>query len=391
MRKKTFTVLLALCAIAAVATAAYLYLSRPKAQEVPMGSLLYPDLDVNAVARIDVASSAGSFSVKKTDGGWIAGSDFYYPADFTRLVRFLKGLADLKVGRAFPADREALTRLSLLEPGGADAKGQAARFNLYDKDGKKMLGLLAGVAREGRETQQVGGGQYRLPVGQYVRKEGSDTVYVLDRFFEMEEQKPADWMDKMLTRVDGRDIMDIKLSKVENGREEPIYELARPEKGKEFDPVGFAPDAKLARSEVNRMSQFLSALSFDGVSKADPAADRDGHVFTFTLANGVVYSVRFAEPSTPLGCTVAISASYVPDRAVADTLEKTVAGIAARGEAAASGAASLTPAEKSGEEKAAEIAESVRKTNDQLTPWVFTLGKWRCDSLIRSREGLVEK
>ncbi|MEW5736977.1 MAG: DUF4340 domain-containing protein [Thermodesulfobacteriota bacterium] len=391
MRKKTFIALLALCAAAALITAAYLYLARPKKPEVAMGALLYPNLDVNRVADIKVSSSTGDFSVKKTEAGWLSGRDFYYPADFDKVVRFLKGLSELKVGRVFSADMETLARLALREPDdkNASAGEKAAQFVLRDKDGKTILAVLAGRQREGKESQQFAGNQFKMPAGQYIRKQGSDTVYVVDRFFEMEEQKPADWMDKFLTRVDAGDVMRISLTNVEGGREIPIYELVRPAKDKDFEAVGFPPDEKIAKADVNRMAQFLSALSFDDVQKADPNASKDGHVFRFTLQNGVVYSVRFAAPSTPLGCQVALSVSYAPETAVSDALNKTQEA-GAEQTARAEGQAA-TPTVKSPAEKAAEIAASVEKSNQQLAPWVFTLGKWRCDSLVRAREDLVEK
>jgi len=349
MRNKTLIVMLAVLVLLSGATALILYFAGQKDAEVGMGSLLFEKLDVNRAALIKVASADNSFNVTRKASGWQVDKGFDYPADFDKVSRFLRGLTELKVGRAFDATPERIARLTLASPADSASKkeNRGALFIVLDDKGGEIVRILVGRERSGRDQFEG------MPQGQFVLTGDGNRIYLVDRFFEMEEQKPSDWMDKALVSVEAADVKSITCSSVGQGISPSVlYVLARSEKGREITAVSFPAGKKTSRGNIERMSQFLSALTCDDADRPDPGIAATG-LIDFTTFEGVTYRVSLFGDTTGNGCQVRIQLIY------------------------------------GGTDK--KVADEAKKNNDRLSPWIFTVGKWRCDYLARNAEALVEK
>ncbi len=350
MKKRTLLILAAVLVVLSGLTGLILYLGGRQADEVPMGRLLFEKLNVNSAAEISIQSADGAFSVAKKGAIWQVNKGFDYPADFDKVARFLRGLTELKVGRAFSATSERLARLTLESPASASAKKEekGALFVVKDSAGKEIVRLIAGKERPG--TDQFKG----MPQGQFLLPGEGKTIYLVDRFFEMEEQKPADWMDKSLVSVEAADIKSITCLAAGGGASPTVlYALARAEKGKDMTAVTFPTGKKASRPDIDRMTQFLSTLSCDDVEKPGAGLAPADRLFDFTTFAGATYRVSVFGPVGPDGCKVRIEVLY------------------------------------SGSDK--KTAEETQKINARLSPWIFRVGKWRSDYLARDPEALVEK
>ena len=349
MRNRTLLVMLAVLVALSGATALILYLSGQKDAEVSMGSLLFEKLDVNKATLIKVASADGSFTVTRKANGWQVDKGFDYPADFDKVSRFLRGLTELKVGRSFDATPERIARLTLASPADSASKkdSRGALFIVLDDKGGEIVRLLVGRERSGKDQFEG------MPQGQFVLTGDGKKIYLVDRFFEMEEQKPADWMDKALVSVEATEIKSITCRAAGQGISPvAVYELARAEKGKEITAVVFPAGKKTSRGSIERMTQFLGSLTCDDADRPDPGIFATS-IIDFVSFAGVTYRVSVLGATTEDGCPVRIQVLY------------------------------------SGADK--KVAAEAKKDNDRLSPWVFRVGKWRCDYLARDAEALEEK
>ncbi|MBU2490190.1 MAG: DUF4340 domain-containing protein [Proteobacteria bacterium] len=364
MRKTTLVILLAALAALAGVTALVLNRSQPRTQPVAMGEKLFPDLLVNNVAKIVVQAPGARVEVVKTPHGWVVPSRDGYPADFERVARFVRKFADLKIGRTFPAVQGELSRLGLEEPGPAEGLRPAATLlALESAGGETLASLLVGKDRMSKSKQPVRG----MPDGQYVRLPGEETVYVVDGYFDKDDRKDAEWLDKTITRVETEEVRSITCRTGTPDFSQEVFAIARPGRGENFEPLVFPTDKKLKTPEVNQLAGLLAVLTLDNVARAEgEAAGFSDAVLAFTLFDGRVYRL-YPDRNNPNGtCKLRVTVDY----------EKP-------GKSAEPGSLTLTEAG----DGAAALAEA---ENARISPWVFELSSWRCQKIVTDPSALAE-
>ena len=237
MKGRTFLILLAAAGV--LAALSFWRLGGGKhTAEVKMGARLFPDLPVNQAAKVVIAAAGRRVTLVKGAKVWQVKERGGYPADFTELRDMVLKLSRLKIGRSFAGTSESLARLSLLAPSISKAAGQGTQITLSDAAGKVLADVILGRTRQ---TEDGGIG------GQYLKKAGGDTVYLVDRNFRFLKTSPAQWLKEEILNIKADDVAAVTC--FHGGSAAPAYTLSRPKKGAaaQLTPVPKGRKADMAK------------------------------------------------------------------------------------------------------------------------------------------------
>ncbi len=263
MKIKTFVTLLIILAVLAVAGILIVREQSPQSTGVALGTQLLKDLPLNGVVAIKIEGpEEDTVSLAKKGDQWVVEDRYDYPADFSKIADFVRSLQQMKVGRSFEASEDALKRLVLRDPRGADIPGdeKGILVELKDKAGNSLADVVLGQRRKT--------GQGAATQGQYIRLGEDPMVYLVDRDFASYRREPADWLEKLLV-----DVADDTVRRVvcEGLDEEGIlYTVERSEQGKDLVLLDPPPDKKIKKASLDILARALDTLRLDDV--VDPAA-----------------------------------------------------------------------------------------------------------------------
>ncbi|MGA6926723.1 MAG: DUF4340 domain-containing protein [Desulfosarcina sp.] len=369
MKSKTFLMLLVAAGVLA-ALFFVRYENNRSSQSVELGERLFADLPVNQVAEVAVADAEDRVTLVKGDQLWQVKERDGYPADFDELRDTVVKLSRLKIGRSFSGTTESLSRLSLMPPGAADATGTGKQITLTDGSGKILADVILGQTRE---TDDGATG------GQYLKKADDDTIFLVDGQFRFLKTAPSEWLDNEILDVKAQEVASVACSI--DGKTEPLYVLARPEKdaAARMTPV---PNGRTADpAKIEQVFDALAPLTIDDVRSADsppPAAQSTRARLDYRLYDGrliSVYPESEKEDSYTLRLTVENAEGDPSPVAEAEKTPSIEGG-------ATDGAEAKTPAP---EPKTAD------QLDEALRPWIFSIKKWQYDSFITQPESLLEE
>lgn len=369
MRGKTFLILL----VAAGVLVAFSFLrfgdGKPT-DRVKMGDRLFADLPVNAVAGVTISDSENRVTLVKGEKVWQVDERNGYPADFNELRDTVVKLSRLKIGRSFSASSESLVRLSLMAPSAPDTEGSGKQVILTDQAENILADIILG---QSRETDGGGSG------GQYLKKAGADTVFLVDGGFQFLKTAPAQWLEKEILNIGAEDVASVVC--FSGDTQPPVYSLTRSEKGEapRMTPI---PKGRTAdSSKIDQVFEALAPLTLDDVKAGNPnppSAESDLRL-VYHLYDGRRISL-FPGSDGHGNYTLRVTAEAAEVKAKAAEV--------------------MVPAPEdeqsnAGETEAIGTAEPASKTarqlNDELNPWVFSVKKWQFDSLITRSESLLEE
>lgn len=379
--------LLVLAAVAAaLAALAYVSSSRRGRIAAPapeLGQPVLPQLQqaerLNAVREIEFASADQTLRAAHRDGRWTAPDKFGYPVDFEKVRRFLRKLADLKVGQKIPATAAERESLKLLDPAGAAGTDAAAhagtRVRLLDSAGAEIAALLFGREHERRPAAgrqgPFGAGGY--PDGRYVSVRGE--VYLVDETFSDLPRNAKAWLDDDLANVSSSDIQNLRIVAADGAE----LEFLRPSATASLVLTDLDEDAEEMNSgKVSGISGALSWLRFNDVADPDLGDAELGFDeptrYVATTRKGVVYTL-----------TLGGSPEGTGDRY-------------ARLEAAFEPPADAEPAEEAQEEQPEDdaenerdaIAREVAQRNAKVSGWTYVVPSFKISDISTERADFVK-
>jgi hypothetical protein len=389
MKLKTLLILLVITTVLAGVSTLVL---RPRKTATPqIGARLLPDLPVNDITRLSLATTEDSVVLAKGSAVWNVESRYNYAADFDKISEFVRKFSKLKIGRSFQGTPETLARLQLIDPAKTDADPtqSGTRVELSDAAGKNIATYILGNAR----STDSGSG------GQYLRQAEGDTVYLVDESFRFLKTTSTEWLEQ--------DLLDIKEAEVHQvscyaaGADTPLFMVSRPEKGKPAALLEVPEDRKVDDTKVEQLLGALAPLKIKDLAgeRRDPAPamGEDLHL-TYALFNGQrihIFPRQLGEGDAAnfeLEAFVEYAAPPVEAEKDGDAEEESTADTDPAPDTQASQA--------SGEEKGAADAtkpptpeEMQALTSDlaaKLSGWTFVLEKWQWQSFITQVEGLLE-
>lgn len=252
---------------------------------------LYPEFDRRAgeVHQIEVIraddNEDGTISIVRTGDGWILQQRDGFPARTDTVRKLLFDIGQLELIERKTGDPGRFDRLNLRDV--AQEGSQASRLVVTTADGETLVDLHVGKRRE-----SLSGGDPMV----YVRRTDETQTYLAEGALEIKGKAPL-WLFREIVDVPQSDIRRATIVTAEGDRLTLEREAAD---GRDFRIVDL-PEGRRIDSQyaVNNAATVLDKLLFDDVRTADgltfdPAL---GHA-EFTTADGVLYTVEFAEEAT---------------------------------------------------------------------------------------------
>jgi hypothetical protein len=364
MKGKTFLILLVAAGVL-VALSFLRFGGEKHTGTLKMGDRLFADLPVNTVATITIADAENRVTLVKGEKVWQVEERNGYPADFDELRDTVVKLSRLKIGRSFTGSPESLARLSLTSPSAPDNAGAGRQITLRDRDGNILADLILGQIRE---TDDGGTG------GQYLKKAGADTVFLVDGDFRFLKTAPAEWLKKEVLDIRADDVASVAC--YAGDAPTPVYTLSRPEKGEAAQMTPVPPERTADSAKIDQVLDALAPLALDDVKAGKenpPAAESHRPRLVYHLYDGRRISI-FPESDGEDSFFLRITAEADPS--VAEAVE--------------SAAPETDEDQPQAEETKPSIPKTARQINEELSPWVFSVKKWQFDSFITQPESLLE-
>jgi len=371
MKVKTLAILLIVLAVLTGLVFVVLIQRTPREGKRELGSPLLKNLPANDVASVAILEAGGKgVQLARMGDRWVVKNRFGYPADFQKIVEFVRKLRNAKIGRSFEATKGVLERLHLKDPADKNApeeeKGTAIIF--ADAKGKTLVRVIMGEPMKGGQ-----GGMF--PEGQYVLLGNRKTVYLIDKQFEGLAKTPADWLKKDLIDVKAADVREV-LCVAPDGKT-TRFAFKRPAKGKDLEQVHPVPGKEIKRTSLNRLAGALSALRIEDV--LDPARVK-GSIgmehsakLEYHLFNGMIYDLYPGEKCKEAGtCYLKIAVRYEPPGPVSESSGK-------GGD------------EKKKQDAGKQVDHKAENLHKKLGRWIYKIPPWKHDALMTDLESLLEK
>lgn len=294
MSLRTIVVLLIILAVL-VGVAVWQGGRRPEVAGAAPGAPVLPDLDVNAVLRIEISAAGSTAVVERLEGRWVVPTRYGYSADFDKVVEALRGLSELEVGQAIRDADQYPAEFGLAED------SPAVRVTLSGAGENPVTLTLGGAKQEGGRDGFPG-----YDTGRYLRRPSGAVVLVSDPLRDWTSASDA-WIRKDLLSLPADDIEQISVS-VSNTE----YTLLLKGAG-QFEVAGAAEGEAAEPGAASRLATAFQYLRCETV--VDPAAEA---IQSFeVLAQCVVrtrdqreYSLLVAGTAPEGGRYLRISAAY---------------------------------------------------------------------------------
>jgi hypothetical protein len=338
-----------------------------------IGQKLMPDLAVNAVDEIIIATGAQTARVAKVDNAWVVPERYGYPAKFETIRGLMLKLADLKIGQAFKAGDRQRAQMDLTP--------EAATTLTLKAGGNTLAVLRLGADRQAGQADMMPVRMGRMTDGRYLAINGDPMVYLVGDSLHEAATDPKRWMDTSLLDVSADSVTTISLTNPEDGTFALVkgadgkLAFEAPEEGKPFD-----------EAKNWSLTGALGYLTLQDV--ADPAADDAALGFstprTFSMAttNGTTYTLRVSDPIVGsderyVRIAVAFNAPPLPPTELQPEAKT-------ENEAATDEVAIAAEANRQAEAAAKAL-------HAKLSPWTFRIAVHKAGTLASSRESLVKQ
>ncbi len=427
MKSKTFLILIVVLCVLGLASYLTLNREKPASEKSLMGEKLFENLPLDAVAAVKITSADGgevkTVELKKGDSGWGVAERFGYPADFKSISDLVEKFTESKIGRTFEGDPATMARLQLNLPDSqdaeADSKGQ--RIQLLGADNKPLVDTIVGKQRESSAGQG----------GQYLKKAGGDTVYLVDQSFRFIDKKPSQWIKTDLIDIKGKEVASVACVSPEDGS--AVYETARPEKDKDPELKDPLADRTLKKRSVNSLFDVLSSLKIKDVAGASGEVPDEKTGFNeiphleYVLYDGTVYRLypgKKVEGGDEEGYYLKVEVDYrnpekkveaseeaadSPEAEAVETAEVAETDTVAppeveilddgKPEAAPEGGDAESPEPEPTEKEAdaepeinpEELAYEAGQLNEKLSKWTFVVTEWEHKTMVVDPEEFYEE
>ena len=258
--------ILALACVTAAVIGAVLFTGREPDTVAGGGETVFPALldRVNAVARIRVTGSEGTFTVAQDGEVWIVEEKERHPADPDKVHRLILGAAGMRRIEPKTSRPELYPKLRLEDPEDEDAK--SVRFVFEDASGAELADWVLGDRRPSKSDPA------RSEL--YIRT-GDDPQAWLVEGSMPDGNAPIDWLDRLVARIDrerlrGVEVVHADGTVVTVNKPVPAagdFVLQDVPEGREID----------AQYRVNDIGRFLEELRFEDVMPVS-APDLSGAV-----------------------------------------------------------------------------------------------------------------
>ena len=279
------------------------------------GTPLLAGVDLAQAARIVISKGQGKVTLTNSPQGWLVHEAADFPADQTKIKRFLFQLVEDKLGFRVTTKPDKLAELGLNIAGEPvpDEPYEAIGFAAYDAQAQPLYALLLGKPRPPGESTGRG--------GRYVRVQNEPAAYLVSSSIAL-DAKPEEWLAHELLQVDKALFKAIHIVPSSG----PSIELSRPDKDSAWGLAGGGQVNPTALEELLRQSAKLDFAKL-GDPSATPAAHGRAKLTRVTqeLFDGRSYRLTIGETKLEQDGNNFATAEAALDNAVTDeSLRKTV-------------------------------------------------------------------
>lgn len=386
MRGKHLAILLVLAVILAGAAV----ISRRNDQSAPpsvIGRLLLPELDVNAIERIEVATQASKATIERGEEGWVVVEKHRHPADFDVIRDNLIALSELKIGDAPALSQDKRISLGIADL--SDGNEDTTLVKLSASGGNALATLILGkehMRKANGSASRFGG----YPDGRFLSIDGGKNVYLVSEALSDFSDDSLEWIDTSLLDVSGSDLVRVTLS--DPGGQS--IELTQPEGESGLVPDALTENEEPESSKLSSIRNALSYLKFSDVADPSLTADETGLSsparFDAESKEGVLYTVLVGDEAEDNRRYARISATLLERDAPA----KEAPTEGPNAEPASDGSASKEA--EASDDSDDDVMSEERKNeildlNARLSKWTYVIDDYKADAMIASREDLVKE
>ncbi|MDZ4199924.1 MAG: DUF4340 domain-containing protein [Kiritimatiellia bacterium] len=339
-------------------------------------------LDVNAVARIEVAKNGQAVVVERSGNRWILSRMHGYPADSSKVADRLIRLSQMTVGQVIRGGENFLPEFGLaplpeeerLTP--VENPGQPLAVTLSDSAGRTLWSMKVGGFR--RSAASLRDPMQTEISGQYIQGAEGDVI-LLGELAPDFSPEGLNWLDSSLTRIAAEEVIAVQAE----GSNRTLRLTA--ERGGWKAQVEEQAMEWADSLDARRLAGALRYLRMAGV--ADPAlpdevtgmneADR----FEYRTRSGLRIEAKVGREAAETGNVYfRITADFDPAR-ISPSAEKTETG--------EEGLPAL-PGEKIKEQKIEEAKFFAAAAKERLSPWLFMVGSHHAADFRVSRDHLIQ-
>jgi hypothetical protein len=329
--------------VVAVALLALAYRSSYRRHAAPpsgIGRTVLSGLNLDAVARVEIARNAQPrIVIQRGEDGWTVTNLFGYPADLAKLGNNLQTLAAMKVG-------DLQTDMNL-------DTNDITLVDLQAASGKPLATL-----RLGKHYQRPGEAAWNTSAGgRYLAVAGDSRVYLVKDTLNDFDGDAKDWVSSQLLNLSQSDIQTIELSSPTG----QVFTLSRATGT--LQAQGLSTNEELDVSKTYGIESAFGSLSFAGVANPALTDAQTGlaspSVFRVTLKNGDAYTARIGGAAT-----------NQTDRYVRLS-------------------ATLAPPGTNATQKA-EVAARQKENEQKFGKWTYLISSYTAENMTRTRAELVK-
>jgi hypothetical protein len=349
---------------------------------------LFPQLDVNAVSKVIVNTSDGSFEVAKTaEGNWVVPTKANFPARYDTVRRTILGMKGLNLVEAKTARKDWHEQLELGSP---EEKGKGVTLTLQDAGGTTLASIVTGKV----ETHPGGNTQGTL----YVRRPGDDQTWLARGDLRV-EKSVTEWIETELFEVDRERVQRAQISP--DGTDPYTLVRETPDKP-DFTletaiPAGKEPSSS---SALNGVGAAVVGVTFEDVRPANTLDFNKASLASFTTFDGLVVAMKIIKGAEDkYWATVTASANPppppepappAPAPATPAPVTPPAEGQPSQPDQAAQDQAAKEQAARIAAESAAAVKKQADAINAKTNGWAFNLPKYKGDSLTTKLDSLLK-
>lgn len=283
-----------------VVLALFVVLDRPTATFDPVDrEPVFPALRANpdSVARIEVKSRFGAFTLVRGDGGWTTPEKFGYAIDEGDVRRLIVGISDMRYIERKTSRPERFERLEVEDID--DVNAESALVRILDGDDAVLAEAIIG-----RPSARFIDGSSS---GTYIREPDTNNVWLVSGNVNV-QTRLVPWLKREIVSIPANTLARIELE----GPDRTLV-LSRPTDGEDDFALADAPEGRsLDKRKVTSISRALAGLNLeDVVPRSDLSLPADARSATLSTFDGVAVTVRLAKIDKKNWST--FSAAYVGD------------------------------------------------------------------------------
>jgi hypothetical protein len=316
-----------------------------------MGDKVLPHFQPNDVEAIHI-QGAGELNLVHKNNLWSVQERGNYPANFHLISDLLIKLKSLKVVEADTVESSQLGRVNLDAPGKSDTSGTLVEFK--DAEGKAVASLLLGKKhlRESSPSPFGGGtadGRYIL-----LPNEPTEVLLISDPLASL-QPNPQPWLSKDFFKVE-----KIKSISVTATNAEKSWKVARESESAPWTLLNAQPGDVL---DTNKIAMTANAMSDPSFADVIPNAETSNFglyhptLVTLETFDHFTYTLKIAANGPKQTYYVTVNVTAEIGQESPENLKK--------------------------------LQEKL-KQEQTLSPWVYLVGSWIMDPLIRERAQIME-